>query len=208
MPEDERTGIANRLSEFTGLDAELIERLDLRITPSRFREELLKDDRQILGRFDGRIIGRDATLNDTSPDYDPSYSTVYGAFSAAQNHYLRSDLEFESDLVYEILSSKVRPWDYSKVFVGEPVDVSYKLARALTENKHLKVLVNCGYHDLATPYFGIQHSIDQLPVAPELIENNISYSFYDGGHMMYTIKTSNEAWNADVAEFILDSIPE
>ena len=200
--------IAKRLSEFTGIDADLIERLNLRLDPSRFREEILKEEREVIGRFDGRIIGKDTNLASESPDYDPSYSSVYGAFSAAQNHYLRSELKFESDLVYEVLSSKVRPWDYSKAFTGRPVDVSGKLSSAMTENKHLQIMVNCGYHDLATPYFSIQHTLDHLDVSPELIKNNIRYTFYDGGHMMYTIEESNTQWNKDVAEFILESIPE
>ena len=78
----------------------------------------------------------------------------------------------------------------------------------MTENKHLQIMVNCGYHDLATPYFSIQHTLDHLDVSPELIKNNIRYTFYDGGHMMYTIEESNTQWNKDVAEFILESIPE
>ncbi len=205
---EKKLEVAKKLSDFTGLDADLIERLNLRIDPSRFREELLRGEREMIGRFDGRIVGKDSNLAADSPDFDPSYSSVYGAFSAAQNHYLRTELKFESDLVYEVLSRKVHPWDYSKAFVGKPVDVSGKLARALSENKHLQIMVNCGHHDLATPYFSIQHTLDHLDVAPELIENNIRYTYYDGGHMMYTIEESNTQWNKDVAAFILEAIPE
>jgi len=61
--------------------------------------------------------------------------------------------------------------------------------------------VNCGYQDLATPYSGIKHSLAHLDVDLKLFEN-IEYTFYEGGHMMYTIEKSNAEWNRDVALFI------
>ena len=197
----QKTSIARQLSLFTGLDAKLIEQLNLRIPPSRFREELLRDSGEILGRYDGRIKAKDADRAGNSPEFDPSYSTVYGAFSATLKDYLHRDLKFESDLVYEILSRRVQPWDYSKSFSGHPVDVTDKLASALSENTDLQILINCGYQDLATPYFAMEYSIDHLQVDPDLLKN-FHYTFYEGGHMIYTLEKSNSAWNKDVAEFI------
>ncbi len=207
LPAAKKSAIAKELARFTGVDAGLIERLNLRIPPSRFREELLRDSGEILGRFDGRIKAKDANQAGSSPDFDPSYSAVFGAFSATLKNYLRSDLKFESDLVYEILSRRVHPWDYSKSFSGQPVDVTGKLATAISQNPNLKILINCGYQDLATPYFAMQYSIDHLKVDPGLL-NNIRYTFYEGGHMMYTIGKSNAAWNKDVAKFVEENSGE
>lgn len=201
MSAEKREEVAEKVSRFTGIDAETVLRHDLRIPPAFFREELLREDGLTLGRFDGRITAKDGNLAGSAPEFDPSYSVVYGPYSAALNDHVRRTLEFESDLVYEILSSRVRPWDYSKDFVGQPVNVLPQLSSALSENPHLRVLVNCGYHDLATPPAAIQHSIDHLDIDPELL-GNIEYTHYDGGHMMYTIEESNARWNADVAEFI------
>jgi len=56
-------------------------------------------------------------------------------------------------------------------------------------------------HDLATPPFAIRHSIVHLKVDPDVLKN-ISYTYYEGGHMMYTIDSSNEAFNGDIARFV------
>lgn len=196
----EKTAVANRLAAFTGLDAGLIERLDLRISPSRFREELLREEGLVIGRFDARLKGEDGDLAGTSPRFDPSHAAVTGAYSAMMKDYVRRVLEFESDLSYEILTGKVRPWNYS-AFEGESVKVTPKLAGAMLENPHLKVLVLCGYHDLATPGFAIRQSLDQLGIGATLM-GNISYRYYPGGHMMYTIEESNRSMNRDVKAFI------
>lgn len=194
--------VAAEVARFTGMDEEVVRRYRLRIPPSFFREELLREEGLVLGRFDARITGKDGDLAGRSPNYDPSYAAVFGPFSAALNDYVRRDLGYESDLVYEILSSRVRPWKYGDDFVGQPVNVLPQLASAMTENPELKVMVNCGHQDLATPWTAIRHSIDHLELDPALLEN-VEYTFYEGGHMMYTIEESNEAWNRDVAEWIV-----
>ncbi|MAS94109.1 MAG: peptidase S10 [Verrucomicrobiales bacterium] len=202
LTEAEMDDLAASISRYTGLEVEEIKRRELRISSSFFREELLRDEGVMLGRFDARIKGADGDLAGDSPGYDPSYQAVYGPFSAALNDYVRRDLKFESDLVYEILTSRVRPWKYGDEYVGQPVNVLDELATALLENPSLEILVNCGYEDLATPYHAIRHSIDHLNVPPGTLDR-VSYTHYTGGHMMYTIEDSNTAWNADVETFIL-----
>tara|TARA_R110000850_G_scaffold22504_3_gene66635 strand:+ start:4247 stop:5797 length:1551 start_codon:yes stop_codon:yes gene_type:complete len=199
--EAENEAIATQVSRYTGIDVEAVKKHRLRIPSSYFREEILKDEGLMIGRFDARVTGRDGSLAGTSPGFDPSYAAVYGPFSATLNDYLRRELEFESDLIYEILSRRVHPWKYGDDFVGEAVTVTPQLAAALSENPALKVMVNCGYQDLATPYAAIRHSLDHLDLDPSLLDN-IEYTFYEGGHMMYTIEESNTQWNKDVAEFI------
>lgn len=201
ISEEETDAVAAQVARFTGINKELVKRHDLRIPSGFFREELLRDEGLMIGRFDSRVTGRDGNLAGSSPEYDPSYSVVFGPFSAALNDYVRRDLKFESDLIYEILSSRVRPWDFGDAFIGQPVNVLHKLSSVMSENPTLKVMVNCGYQDLATPYSAIRHSLGHLNIDPALLEN-IEYTFYEGGHMMYTIEKSNTGWNRDVASFI------
>ena len=191
----QRKKIIDKLAAYTAMDRDLIDRNDLRIDSGLFRRELLKDENKKIGRFDGRIIA-----SARSRSGDPSYDGVYGPFASTIKHYISQDLKYEKDSVYEILTSKVRPWDY-KNFEGESVKVTPHLAEAMAKNPYLQVLVNCGRHDLATPGFAIQHSLDQLIVDPEL-RKNIRYTYYTGGHMMYTIEQSNTQWNNDIRNFI------
>lgn len=191
----ERKEIVEKLARYTGMEPDLIERQNLRIDSGLFRREILKKEGKTIGRFDGRIIGPAR-----SESGDPSYDAVYGPFASTLKHYLSHDLKFKSDNIYEILTRKVQPWDY-KTFTGESVKATPHLAEAIAKNPYLQVLVNCGRQDLATPAFAIQHSLDQLNISPDL-QKNIRYTYYEGGHMMYTIEESNTQWNNDLRDFI------
>lgn len=195
---DKRTEIVDRLSRYTSMDPREIDQSDLRIEPGYFRRELLRDEGKVVGRFDGRV-----TTSNRSKAGDPSYNVVYGPFASTLKHYISQELEFESDDIYEILSRKVHPWDYNN-FAGTSVKATPQLAEALAQNPYLKVLVNCGRQDLATPPFAIQHSLDLLDIDPSL-QKNITYTYYTGGHMMYTVEESNTAWNEDIRRFILET---
>ena len=54
----DRDKIAAQLSSFTGLSVKFLNDANLRVSPSRFRKELLRDENKILGRYDGRFEGR------------------------------------------------------------------------------------------------------------------------------------------------------
>ena len=153
---------------------------DLRIDASHFREELLADERLILGRFDGRITGRDGDQASAAPRFDPSYDAALGPLAAAMNAYVREELKFESDLPYKVLTG-VGPWPQDQ---NRYASTAWQLADALSRNHHLRVLVQTGRCDLAVPYLSLRHSIDHLPIDPAL-RANIGYKEYDSGHMMY-----------------------
>ncbi|HEY1880078.1 MAG TPA: hypothetical protein VGG68_09120, partial [Caulobacteraceae bacterium] len=52
-----RTAIAQKLSGYIGLPADYILQSNLRVSASRFRKELLRDQRLTLGRYDDRFTG-------------------------------------------------------------------------------------------------------------------------------------------------------
>jgi carboxypeptidase C (cathepsin A) len=196
---DERAALVKKISTYTGLDEKFIDQHNLRVSATAFRKELLRENGLTLGRFDGRMEGADFQRAGDSPDYDPSYTIIYGAYASTLNAYLREDLKFETDMPYEVLTGKVHPWDYDR-FTNRYVNVADNLAKALNSNTHLKIFVACGYHDLATPHLAIRYSIDHIPTAPNL-RKNFTYGFYDGGHMMYTnipslaaLKKDLDAW--------------
>ena len=75
------------------------------------------------------------------------------------------------------------------------------LAAAMRSNPHLKVQVNAGYYDLATPYFQAVYEMRHLPVPPTLL-SNIEFKFYDSGHMVYVDQQSAHALHDNAAHFI------
>ena len=206
LPADERRQIARKLARYTGLSQDYVERTDLRINIHRFVKELLRDQRRTVGRFDTRLTGIDRDAVGEEVEYDPSYAIVQGPYTATLNDYVRTELRFESDLPYEILTSHVHPWDYGK-HQNQYVNVAETLRKAMTQNPYLKVFVANGCYDLATPYLATQYTFNHLALDPSLQEN-ISMGYYEAGHMMYIHLPSLVQLKADLADFVRSAIPE
>ena len=195
----DRASVVSGLSELTGLTPAFIELADLRITPSRFRKELMRSKREMVGRLDSRFVGFDADAVGERPEYDPSYAAIQGPFTATLNQYLRKDLGYASDLPYEILTGRVRPWDYGG-FENRYVDVAGRLRSAMVRNPDLRVFVAAGYYDLATPHFASDWVVDHLELEP-VFRTHIERTYYPAGHMMYIEEGSRAQLDADLKAF-------
>lgn len=197
---EERAAVVKNLARLTGLSPQYIEESNLRVPPGHFEKELLRDQRRTLGRYDSRLTGMDENAAGANPDYDPSYSSVQGPFTAAFNEYVRGDLKFDSDLPYEVLTSKVQPWSFSE-FENRYVDVSETLRDAMTKNPSLRVFVAMGYYDLATPFFSQEYTLEHMQLDPQL-GDHLSMDFFEAGHMMYTRLQSLEKLKQDISKFM------
>jgi carboxypeptidase C (cathepsin A) len=198
---DERADVIKQLARLTALAPELIDQADLRVDPTLFRKRLLGGGRQVIGRFDGRLVGFDADPLDRDTDFDPSLPQFLAAYSGAFNDYVRRGLGYQSDLNYEVLSGRVHPWNFGGGGWNGYPSVSRDLRSAMIKNPHLKVLFASGLYDLATPYMGKAYTVDHLDVGAPL-RKNISMTFYPGGHMMYHCKPALEQLDQDVRRFI------
>lgn len=197
LPADRREAIADRLARLTGLSRAIVLKHDLRVDPSVFRKALLADKGLICGRFDGRITGRDGDPAASAPAFDPSYTAALGPLASVMNAYVREELGFESDSPYKVLAG-VGPWRFEQ---NSYASTSRELAEALSENPHLRVLVQVGLCDLAVPGDSMRHSIDHLKLAPEL-RGNISFAEYASGHMMYLNLPDLRKLRKDLEAFI------
>ena len=203
---EQRQRIVAQLASFTGLSPEYIEQTNLRISIFRFVKELLRDQRRTVGRLDSRFKGSDADAAGESFEYDPSYAAIQGPFTAALNHYVRSELGFESDLPYEILTGRVRPWSYGEA-ENRYLNVAETLRQAMTQNPHLKVMVASGYYDLATPYFASDYTFGHLGLEPSSVDR-VTIHYYESGHMMYIHLDSLARFKSDVAAFVHSALPQ
>lgn len=202
VPPDQRATIVQHLAKYTGLTPEYIERTDIRINIMRFCKELLRDEGRTVGRFDSRYKGIDRDAAGETYEYDPSSAVVQGAYTAALNAYVRDELEFESDLPYEILSRRVHPWDYGD-HQNEYVNVSDTLRTAMTMNSALKVFVANGYYDLATPFLASEYTFSHLGL-DESLQDNITTAYYQAGHMMYIDQAELRKMKDDLDAFLDD----
>lgn len=200
LPKVQKQAVADRLSELTAIDAKLIMDLDLRLNSSRFRSELLREEGKVVGRFDARVAWPTRDTASDYPEYDPSFSLAYGAYSTAMLTYLSTHLDWQEDRPYEILTGKVHPWNWSAE--NRTVNVSDDLTQAMRDNPHLRVLVMEADCDLATPYSGMRYTIRQMVDAPESILSRIEHTRYDAGHMFYTNLPDLKKARKDLVEFI------
>lgn len=196
----EKKSVADQMAKFTGLPASLFVETNLRLSSTRFRKELLRDESKVLGRFDARIAWPSTSPESDYASYDPSYSVAYGAFSTAINDYLSRDLGWEGHHPYKILTSDVRPWDWGTS--NSVVNMARNLESAMRENPDLRILVMCGYTDLATPPANMQYSIDHLFNIPNERRKAIKFTWYEAGHMFYLNQPDLEKMRTDLVDFI------
>jgi carboxypeptidase C (cathepsin A) len=96
----ELDSVAREVSRFTGLGVDYVKETNLRISPSRFRKEVLREDRKTLGRYDMRFEGVDVDAAGENPSYDASDTGITGAFVAALHDYLDRELQYQSTDAY------------------------------------------------------------------------------------------------------------
>ncbi len=196
-----RERVAKKLAEYTGLKADYVDHYDLRIHILRFCKELLRDLKRTVGRIDSRYTGIDRVPAGDGIEADPSLDATGGVAASALNQYLRQELGFESDKLYEIMSAKVlKNWDYED-FKNQYVDTSEAMREVLSRSRGTKVFVANGYYDLATPYFATEYTFSHMGLDPE-VRANVAMEYYEAGHMMYVHLKSLDAMAGHLRGFI------
>ncbi len=187
--------VVTDMAHLTALSPEFIKECDLRVSPFRWFAELMRNKRLIVGRLDSRFTGMNRDAAEESPEYDPSEASYEGAFVATFQDYVHRDLKWDDDQYYTV-SANVRPWDSQAL-----PQVAEVLRSAMTEESTLKVLVLCGYYDLATPFNGIEETVSHMQLEPP-IRKNISFAYYESGHMVYIDEREHHKLHRDVDNFI------
>jgi carboxypeptidase C (cathepsin A) len=192
--------VAEKVARLTGLSVDYVLRSNLRIELFRYLKELLRAEGKTVGRLDSRFTGYDLDSAGENPEFDPSMAATDASYASLANDYYRRVLGFESDLVYERLNRLVRPWSFAD-YANRYLNMAENLRGAMTRNPHLKVLVQSGYYDFATPYFDSVYTLDHLGL-PQALRGNVRFELYQAGHMMYIRRADHEKFRKDVADFI------
>jgi carboxypeptidase C (cathepsin A) len=201
----DRQRAIKEVARLTGLSEDYVDLSNLRVPAFRYFKELLRKERLVIGRYDARRTGAALDAAGGSAEYDPSYTSVLGPFTATLNDYVRRELKFESDLPYEVLTGKVEPWDFNEAR-NHYLDVAETLGQTMTHNPYLKVFVANGYYDMATPYLATRYTFDHMGLPPSL-QTNVSMGYYEAGHMMYVNQPSLVKLKQDLAAFIRSAVP-
>jgi carboxypeptidase C (cathepsin A) len=206
LPPAEAQAIARQLSAYTGLSEQYWLQANLRVDLNRFRSELLRDQRRIVGRYDSRFLGIPSDAAGENAEYDPSDTGITGAFVAAFHYYLTNELGYRSDLQYRPTYYAVGPtWDWhhrapGARFPSTTADVAIDLGVAMRQNPHLRVYSLNGWYDMATPFFGTEYDLGHMQLDPT-IRPNLRFAYYPSGHMVYLNPEALVKLKADVARF-------
>jgi carboxypeptidase C (cathepsin A) len=207
---DQRHAIAAKLHQYTGLPVAYIEKADLRINGGEFEKNLQDDTNLTTGRLDTRFSGPTFDPLSKEADYDPQSAAISSAYVSAFNDYVRKELKFGENREYKPEIDVFKWWSFMHQAPGVPfplpgaTNVMLDLSVAMKYNPTLKVLLNAGYFDLATPFYQGVYEMQHLQIPPEL-QKNIEFKFYESGHMVYAHEASLKAIHDNVAAFIVKS---
>jgi carboxypeptidase C (cathepsin A) len=205
LSQTERSAVAQQVARFTGVSASYVMNTNLRIDPGTFRTELLRGDRETVGRYDSRMIGRNGNAASQRQDYDPSDVAPSGAFMSAFMRFLHGDLGYTSDLQY-YMGGHAGRWDYSSLTGGGNLGGGYpseteSLRTAMAKNPYLRVMVGAGYYDMATPFANAEYTFNHLGY-DQTYRDRVEFKYYESGHMAYLNQDSARQLKSDIVNFI------
>ncbi len=202
LSQSEKQAIAAKLHDYTGLPVDYLMHGDLRISGGQFEKTLQADTDDTTGRLDTRFTGPSIDPLSEEAAYDPQSSAISSAYVALFNEYVRNTLKYGAGQTYlpDAYGAAGFTWDFKRH--GFPLmNVSNDLATAMKTNPKLKVLVNGGYYDLATPFYAALYEDKHLPITDKLA-SNIQYDWYESGHMVYVKGSALKQLHDNVARFI------
>ncbi len=175
--------VVAKLHQYTGLSERYIRSSNLRVPYWRYTTELFRNNGLVTGRYDARYTSFTLDRINDRADFDPTDSAIDDAFVGSGNYFIRDVLGYHTDLIYRPTYSVFQQWDW-KHNGSLPTNTAQDLAAAMTFNPNLRVFSANGYYDFATPFFATVYTLNHLNLPPQL-QSNISYGFYESGHMVY-----------------------
>ncbi len=214
ISKQEEDSVAQQMGALTGLSPQFIENADLRVDLSQFRKELLRDQRETVGRFDSRYTGVDPNASGDAPDFDASDVAVSGGFIGTLQSYLANDLGYQTNMNYRLSASDADgfKWDFKhkapgvRYTLNDP-DTALDLAAAMRTNPYLKVLSLNGWYDMATPFFGTEYDLNHMMLEPAQ-QRNLEFRYYPSGHMVYLNPDALHQMRLDVENFINEAVAQ
>ncbi len=199
ITEHEKNKVAENFAKYSGLNKKVILQNNLEVSPGYFWKELLREKTgQTIGRLDSRYLGLDKREIGISTDFNPEITSWLHSFTPAINYYIREHLNFKTDVKYNVFGP-VGPWDNRNNNVREG------LRKAMAQNPYLKVLVQSGYYDGATTYFGAKYTMWKTDPSGKM-KDRFFFKGYRSGHMMYLRNEDLQKANDDLRTFIQNSL--
>ncbi len=206
----QRDAIAAKLHDYTGLPVSYIKKAKLRIDGGEFAHSLQGENDLTTGRLDSRFSGPSLDPLSQRAEYDPQAASIASAYVSAFNNYVRQDLHYGMRMTYKPVIPLFKTWDYQHTSPGasfalpQALNVMPDLANAMKYDPDLKISLNGGYFDLATPFYQGIYEMEHLPM-PRKLQANIEYHYYESGHMVYAHLPALKELHDNVAAFIANT---
>jgi carboxypeptidase C (cathepsin A) len=189
---------SGKVTELTGLPADVVERYLARIEPTLFIKEFDRSHGQVLSRYDGSVGGPDPNPASSWPrGPDPVLDATVPLWTSAFIQYAQEELAYKTEATYRLLNRDVRSkWDFGTSATHQGyAGVIDDIQDARAANRSLGVLIAAGYTDLITPYLLPSYLVNQL--TPLEGATPIRVEDYAGGHMLYLRPDSRRALKQD-----------
>ena len=203
LTDSEKQAVAEKMHDYTGLPVAYLVKANLRVTGGEFEKSFQDESDITIGRYDTRFTGPSLNPLSEAAEYDPQSAAISSAYVSLLNDYMRRDLKYGEGQTYlpEVSVWEGNKWSFKHDGNLIGVNVSSDLADAMKMNPRLKVLLNGGYYDMATPFFAAEYEEKHLPIPPSLAKN-IEYAWYESGHMVYVRDECVKQLHDRVATFI------
>jgi carboxypeptidase C (cathepsin A) len=208
LSDSEKQAVAGKLHDYTGIPVAYWVKANLRVSGGEFTKTLQDDQNLTTGRLDTRFSGPTLDPLSEGAEYDPQSSAISSAYVSLFNDYVRRELKYGEGQTYlDHALFNGTHWDHKHNGTTLSTNVTNDLAEALKTNPRLKVMVNGGYYDLATPFFAAQYEDKHLPI-PQSLAKNIEYDWYESGHMVYVRNESLKQLHDRVSAFIKGALAD
>ncbi len=196
LTDEEFNAAAEKISGFIGLDIDYVKSQNLRISMEDFCTELLRDQKLIIGRMDGKVTGPITNGSIGGGSNDPSFKSVISDLGASIYQYYGDELGYHSDYPYNQLNSDANAaWTFPGNAIY-PFNQAETIYNNISNNRFLKVWVLCGYYDLATPFHAAEWTYNHL-FLNESCKSQVRFTYYKGGHMFYLDREDHEKFHRD-----------
>jgi len=207
---EQKNTVADQLAQYTGLSKDYWLKSNLRVTGSEYFAEALRSKGLVIGRLDSRYTGINQDLISQFGSHDPQSTAISPAYITGFLDYFHNTLGVRKDLQYTVTAGRREGFEWDWHHKGNQrwntqaaINTAPDMARALSRDPNMKVLILNGYYDIATVFYGVEYTIDHLGLTPE-IRDHIIMKYYEAGHMMYTHHPSLIKFKEDVGSFILE----
>lgn len=170
--------LEQKVTALTGLDPDLVRRLDGRIDFVTYLREFRRADGKVISIYDPNVTGDDPfPASSGLRSGDPILNTSRAPLTQAYVDLVTNQIGYPVEGPYLLVANQVlRAWERDMSDI-----VSVELRQAMAADPEMGVLIAHGTSDLACPYFVTKLLIDQMPSFGQ----RVKLELFPGGHMFY-----------------------